>query len=263
MNKKGNGMGLSQEVLLREAARLAPVLRALRAAKPDISSDALWQGILSQWSEKDLEKALVAFEKSKSLTRFKKLLSPLPQAGPDGFFEAEGEKWGTREVLAKLLGLSRPTIHTHSTHCRMLRGKDVAGHTLKFYAVSDIRKACERLLEHLPKAGSSGFIEADGEEWGTKLAHAKRLKLSIATVARRLKTCRHRYGKNASGARVFFYAFKDIDKACAALLTQMPRAKRDGFFSLSQEIWGTKESIAGVLSVDRSSIEKRPLVAGP
>jgi hypothetical protein len=155
----------------------------------------------------------------------------LYQAGKDGFFEADGERWGSVSAIAKDLGLETYLVVHRLKTCRNRKGKqkDQKGRVFNFYALSDVRKACVDLLDpKLYQAGKDGFFEADGERWGTHLALSTALNLNRKTIKRvTLKhlEIRKLRGKSRLGALTdrdgnpfTFYALSEVRAACADLL---------------------------------------------
>jgi hypothetical protein len=79
------------------------------------------------------------------------LLKKVSQAGPDGTFLADGEKWATINILKNLLGLAPQTISRRLPSCRQREGKDKSGHPATFYSVTEVRKACKSVRKYKPR----------------------------------------------------------------------------------------------------------------
>ncbi len=70
------------------------------------------------------------------------LLSELPQAASDGFFEEDGERWGHVMAMGREFGLSQPAIVRRLATCRSRNGRLVGGQIVTFYALSDLHRVC-------------------------------------------------------------------------------------------------------------------------
>jgi hypothetical protein len=178
-------------------------------------------------------------------------------ADESGFFEADGERWGTVVALTRALGVSQLPIKARISTCRNREGKAPGGQPSTFYALSDVRTACADLLEELPQAGADGTFEADGEVWGSVLALSGILNISGPTLTGRLGSCRSRDGKNINGRRFKFYALSDIRTACADLLEDLPQAGTNGTFRAGGMTWGTIKSLARLLALSESTVMRR------
>jgi superfamily II DNA or RNA helicase len=73
------------------------------------------------------------------------LLKPLPQAGSNGIFKHRGETWGSSYALARMLGVSVPTIKSRGASCRTIEAKAVNGVVGTYYSLTDMRKACKKI----------------------------------------------------------------------------------------------------------------------
>ncbi|MEK7084308.1 MAG: DEAD/DEAH box helicase family protein [Patescibacteria group bacterium] len=182
------------------------------------------------------------------------LLEKMPRAGKDGTFTADGEVWGMLDALARILCISRPTLHNRSVSCRCGEGKNHGGVLATFYSLSDMREACADLLEKMPRAGKDGTFTADGEVWGTTQAVTRILGLSKAWVTSRGFRCRKKKGKNQSGLVTDFYAVSDAKNVCSDLLQEMPKAGKDGMFRVDGEEWGTVEALTRKLPISRPAV---------
>ena len=103
-------------------------------------------------------------------------------------------------------------------------------------------------------AGDDGFFFADGEWWGSGKALARRLTVGNSAVQSRLSSCRSHWGRDSTGRGFPFYALKDVEKACADLLQDIPKSDEDGFFFADDEWWGTCKSLARRLKASESTL---------
>lgn len=177
-------------------------------------------------------------------------LDNLPQAGSDGTFEAHGEVWGTVSGLAAILKFGDDTITKGIASCRAsdMLGKDSTGMVRKFYPLAQVREALSVKLE-LPRLRKGGeILKAEGESWGMSHVLGPMLGLSAPTIEARGDSCRKRHGL-VRGHIAIFYAISDVEKACADLLEEMPKANRDQTFKLRRETWGTAKAIGKILGV--------------
>lgn len=65
------------------------------------------------------------------------LLQNLSQADKSGFFDADGERWGTWHRLARTVGRHSATVQSYLPKCRSRKGKTSSGSIATFYALSD------------------------------------------------------------------------------------------------------------------------------
>lgn len=177
-------------------------------------------------------------------------------AGEDGTFEADGETWGTLEVLHRILLLSTDAIIARLSVCRKKEGRDRGGRVQTFYAVADAKKACIELLKQIPRAGKDGTFVAEGERWATIYILKRLFNISEKAIVRHLSSCRRRDGKNRAGAVLTFYAVADAKKAFASLPRAIHRAKRDGTIRMHGKILGTCYAIGFKLKLSPITVSK-------
>lgn len=70
------------------------------------------------------------------------------KAGRDGFFSSDGEQWGSRNGIARRLGISGPTISLRLKRCRRRKGKNACNQPGWFYSLSDAKKAFAGLMKN-------------------------------------------------------------------------------------------------------------------
>jgi len=265
MNKQSNGgpvgpqkQTVTRSDLRRHSPTLYRALRALQRKHPSLTSEQFWKAIHDHWTREHLNRAATSYARTNRLTVFTKLVAKasevLPQAGPDGFFEADGERWGTRSAFARTLRISITTVSSRVVLCGYRDGKNILGKRCDFYALSDVKKACADLLADTPKADGEGSFLAGGERWGTLTSFSKRFGISYEAIATRISSFRSQIGKNASGKPCPFYALSDVKKACADLLADTPKADGEGSFLAGGERWGTLTYFANKTGLARGSI---------
>jgi len=77
------------------------------------------------------------------------LLQPLPQADEAGFFEKDGDKYGTAYSWSYCFPISDAAIQSrlNRSGAKRIKGKDRGGRIATFYSQSDISSACADLIE--------------------------------------------------------------------------------------------------------------------
>jgi len=299
MNKQSNGgpvgpqkQNVTRSDLRRHSLTLYRALRALQRKHPSLTSEQFWKAIQDYWTRDDLNRAAISYAKTNRPTAFTKLIAKasevLPQAGPDGFFEADGERWGMVIPLSRRLELSISEISSRLSCFRSREGRCYGSYrTLTFYALRDVKKVCADLLKAIPQAGPDGFFDADGEKWGSKKALARKLGHHKKTIFKRIDgTCRSRKGKNVHGYRCTFYALLDIQRVCADVGAKSKEEERrkparrfesealnikalasksignpsfvsKGFFKANRQVWGTVKVFRRELKLSRTTIIRR------
>jgi len=146
-----------------------------------------------------------------------------PQADKSGFFEKEGEHWGSVRAWFILLSISEGSIKRSlkKAGCSLIRGRWHGGSITDFFSESDVRSACAELLKaELPQADQSGFFERDMERWGTVRAWVRVLLISDGPIKRNLEKSNASSirGRNLTGRILDYYSESTVRSACADLL---------------------------------------------
>jgi biotin operon repressor len=176
-------------------------------------------------------------------------------ADESGFFEVDGERWGTRYAFTRETSLSNNAIVSRLTTCRKRLGRTVSGRLTDFYALSDVLKACKNLLD-LPQAEEGGTFEEEGETWGTTEALARKIGINATTIKNRISSHKSRNGRDVTGNPAKFYALSDAKQVCADLL-DLPQAEEGGTFEEEGETWGTTEVFGKKLGLSPTTIGNR------
>jgi hypothetical protein len=197
------------------------------------------------------------------------LISPdIPYAGEDGFFEKEGESYGTIVAWSKVLPISAPTIdlRARAAKIKSIKGKTPTGFISDYYSETGIRKACADTLGEFPKSGRDGFFIKDGVRYGTCRAWGKRFGLGQATIENRLEKISAQFksiqGKSIEGGIRNFFAEADVLSACSDILKNLPQANVEGFFEKEGLRYGTKNAWSILLGVDGGSVHRGLKKAG-
>lgn len=190
-------------------------------------------------------------------------------ANEDGFFEADGERWGTVEAWKRLFNRSQKAVESRLRGKTSRLGRCFTGAVYSFYPESVARAACSDILQvqSLPRANREGFFQADKEEWRTVYGWSRVLQKSEDVLVARLVGCPFREGLTTDGRSRKFYARSVVEETCSDLLTSLPQAKEDDSFSLEGEDfrtptgWGKrlgllKREVAALLK-DRSPCKGR------
>ena len=187
----------------------------------------------------------------------KDLFEAVPQTGNDGFFEADGERWGTATAFGRVLGISATTVGTRAQASRARKSKNSAGQINDFFPESHIKEVCADLLQELFRANAEGFFEEKGEKWGTIAAWSKVLPISGPAIRSRVKSFPSKQARDYCGHPRTFYAYSVIKEACDDLLEELFRANAEGFFEEKGEKWGTVEAFARDLDLHKGVLKIR------
>lgn len=195
------------------------------------------------------------------------LLQDFPQADENGFFEKDGENWGTVESLSRLLGVSTPSIKSRirKSSPKPIRGKDKMRRVHDFYRLSAIRRLCADLLGDFPQAAEDDLFKQDGETYGTIFTLSRLLGISFPTIKSRMQKTPLKpiQGKSKIGAIQDFYALSDVRVLCQDLIQDLPQADKNGFFEQDGETYGSLPRLARHLDIAyqtiRSRMRKNPL----
>jgi len=189
------------------------------------------------------------------------LLQALPQADEDGFFEIEGKTYGTIHSLSRALNVSYPTIQQRiqQSTLKPIQGKNKIGGVNDFYCLTDVRELCFDLLQTLPQANEDGFLESDGQTYGTIYSLSRALNISAPTIQRRIQqsTLKPIQGKNKIGGVNDFYCLNEIRELCSDRLQTLPQANEDGFLESDGQTYGTIESLSRALGVSGRTVATR------
>ncbi len=98
-------------------------------------------------------------------------MQDLPNADEYGFFERNGEKYGTIRTWAKALSISTAGLTPRLTKSqkKAIDGRDQSGHVRRqrFFSESDVLEVCADLIEDLPQADANGVLKIDAENYST------------------------------------------------------------------------------------------------
>lgn len=187
------------------------------------------------------------------------LLQDLPQANKSGFFEKDGEKYGSTTTWSKTLPISSTTIHKHlkSSVAKPIQVKNNSGRITDFYSESDIRIVYAELLMKNPPTEKSGFFEKGGEKYGHMYAWSKVLPISASSIIKHLHKFKIKSikGRDNCGRITNFYSESDVRRACAEPLTEFPQANKYGFFEKDGEKYDTLESWSKALPISGPTIK--------
>ncbi len=185
------------------------------------------------------------------------LLEDVPVSDENGFFELDGERYGSLYLWSKEFGVSRHVIFERLNGLEGINGKNKNGRIHKFYPESRVKKSCADLMLDLPKADESGFFELNEERYGAIAGWARELNISYRSIKKRLFGIKEIRGKSNKGGICDFYSESDIRNICADLLADLPKADENGFIEINGEKYGTIEAWARVLTISSNAIKKR------
>lgn len=246
---------------LYQNTRFAPLSAPVLFGYPgqEIGSGDLLISELGDSSKVKVSPYKVGIVKPRLITVEAMRVEHLSEAGPDGCFEAEGERWGSIKALAVLTGLATDTIQRkiYRGNIRSMRALSNQGKEATYYSVADMMRACADLLKN-------GLVSGDKD--GNVMVK-NRLHCTIPAAARELalkeETVRHRViqrklesvpGKDFTGQAVAFYRLEAVRKACQDLFRVLPVIEGNGSLILDGESWMTAKSYARArgLKADRT-----------
>jgi len=178
-----------------------------------------------------------------------------------GYLERNGQRYGTMKMLARDLKVSLAAIQTRVEKLGLVPIEDEMG-TGKmhyFYSESEVAEALTDHLQHVPVADSEGFIEQEGQRFGTNISLARLLGISTTTIKKRLENsnCRSIKGRTATGTIYDHFLESDVRTACADLIMSMPAADEEGFFEKDGEVYGMMYSWSKRFPIPHSTLRLR------
>ena len=183
-------------------------------------------------------------------------------ADENGFFQADGEKWGTVLVWAKWMGSYHKAVHDLLKDQPFKKGRNAAGCLCDFYSESVVRGACGEILKKsamkavVSTAGDTGAFLVEGVEYRTVNRWASDYGLVDKSVKTALAACVSRPGIIAGQLRDF-YSRADFEKACTHLLKIVPNKGSDYSFRVGGRCWGTINYISDKINCNRSVVVTR------
>jgi hypothetical protein len=153
------------------------------------------------------------------------LLQDIPHADKDGFFEKNGEKYGTVYARSFILPLScrTMTLRMKKRNIQGLSAINRQGKVLRncFFSHGDVFEACKDLLNNDLPRGNNGFLIKNEVRHGTISAWSHELNISKSAIKEKLVINDKLPVKGKSYDRIYnFYPEPDILSACADLLTK-------------------------------------------
>jgi len=127
-----------------------------------------------------------------------------------------------------------------------------------FYSESSVREYCKDFIV-LPQADEEGFIELQGERYGTKTSLTQSLGVSYSLVNKRLESLSLRSikGKNRQGKVCDFYPEPAVKDLLKDHLQPLPQADEEGFLMFEGRRYGTIFSLSRILTISETPIRPR------
>jgi len=152
------------------------------------------------------------------------LVQDIPQADENGFFEKDGQKYGSIGAWYRVLRISQNAIRSRvrAHNPQNIKGKDKGGRIFDFYSESAIRQICSDLVQDIPQADENGLFIKNGKKYGTIYVLSKLFEISGGTLSYRIKThnIQNIKGKDKNGHVRDFYSESAIRKICADILAK-------------------------------------------
>jgi len=181
-------------------------------------------------------------------------LTSEPKAGPDGTFIEDGKRWGSDDAWLKIFDSpnlrSRITIARKIMAAKLLprKGRNRKNRLSDFYEEFEVRAACaDQLTDHL-KVGPDGTIMVGKKRYGsigawTKIFVAEHPYAGIChrKVDKRVigVSLKHRMARTQKNVPHEVYEETEVRRACEDLFETIPKADRDGTFTLGAERFAT------------------------
>jgi hypothetical protein len=189
------------------------------------------------------------------------LLGDRPMADKTGFIMKEGERYGTFNSFARLLGIYKKSIATRVGRMGIVpfSGKDQCGNVWDFYPESAVRKACADLLTPLPVADQSGFIEVDGVRYGTRESLARLFGIDNMGIVNRIEKAGlvPVKGRAKSGGIRDFYSEPAMRSLCADFLADLPKADESGFIEVGGIRYGILTALEDSMGVSDHTLSRK------
>jgi|GEM_PF-5704175 len=189
------------------------------------------------------------------------LLRELPLANKKGIAIINSQKFTTPYILTKLLKLSHnainPRIKKAGLKTRKIKVRD--GNIRLAYNIAKVKKACADLLLKKIHPANKSNIAIIGKKKFTTIENLIRiLGLSNAPIQRRITIHKIQSQKIKIGGRIFDgYSISEVEKACADLLQNFPRANKKGIAVIKGREFTTLERLYKIFSISPQIIAKR------
>jgi len=158
------------------------------------------------------------------LTEAKKLcadlLQDVPVADKSGIVVINNKKYAPISVLAKILGISEPSIKQRVKSLQPIKTKDRGYRVVNAYSIAETKKVCNDLLDNLPVADKSGIVVINNNNYASINSLAKILGISRDSIKPRVKSLQPVKIKSKTGQAVNAYSIFETEKACADLLAK-------------------------------------------
>jgi len=191
------------------------------------------------------------------------LLGPnLPVCGKNGFACIDGVRHGTIASLARLFGVSIPTI------IRSLRrsvvvpssGKDIQGKPVDLYPEPVIRDLVSHLLIKVPKCGADGFACIDGVRHGSIHSLESLLGVTSKVIFRQIAASGLKpvSGKSSQGRRIDLWPEPRIRELCKDYIGPgILQCNKEDFVMINGICHRTAESFARIFELSPGSVKSR------
>lgn len=222
--------------------------------KKRIDSESVVQGKDSRGQIQDYYPENIVLDRCKDISR-----QDIPCADENGFFDKDGERYGTILAWARVLPISDPPVRKRLKGVKGIVGKASSGNLCHFFPKSVVLDLCADLLQaDLPESDGEGILLVDGRRYATRTAWAKILSINDRSIWNKLGDVDSVTGKNSSGLVCQFISEKDVRKKLADLLDDtLLKADTDGFFGLDGQRYGTIFSWSRVLPIGYQLLSKK------
>ncbi len=204
------------------------------------------------------------------------ILVKMPQANKEGFFELDGESYGSIGALAKKLNTSHSNLEKIIKNIKLqgITAKDIHGviRQKKYYKNSEALKIAVDMSNSTPQADSDGFFRQDGEKYGSTTGWSKELKISETTIKKKLKiaksygiTAMDTHGRLRENA---YFSESIIQEVLSDLLVQCPQANKEGCIELDSvkyacaNVWARYFKKSENITIGERAIRKQLKIEG-
>lgn len=188
------------------------------------------------------------------------LLEPdLLIADENGWAIKDGQLYAPMEIIAKKLNISNTALRKRIKYLATFPGKNRQGNSVSFLNFEEVKSVCADLLNpDLLIANKEGWAIKDGQIYAPMATIAKKLKLSLGAVKRRIKNLTSIKGKCRDGSVRDFYNLEEVKEICADLLNpDLLIADENGWAVKDGQLYAPLRIIMQELKLNLDSIKKR------
>lgn len=194
------------------------------------------------------------------------LLADVPQCDEQGIFSLHGERYASALKWASMLGLTRKTLSKHLDAAKAVSARDSGGkiQANTYFPESAVQAVKEALpLLDVPQINAEGFIESNGERYGTMKRWAKHYGVDFKVIEARLNGIQGITGRlhNNVTKKNSFLPESVVAEVCANLeagrQSGYPMVNHEGCFERGGIRYGSTSYWSRILGIGQMAILHR------